>query len=216
MEGQIFGRWTVIRYSGVRYIGKDQQERDYYLCRCSCGVERSVAGPSLLNGISQSCGCWNRERSIEANTTHGQSSSSIRTPEYKAWQAMKDRCTNPNNSRYEAYGGRGITFCDEWKDFTKFFEDMGSRPSDGHTLERRNNDLGYSKDNCYWATQQEQAVNKRNTLFIGDIPLATLAKQYDIPKNTLRFRIIHGWSVEDALNTPVRPKRPHGSGRAPR
>ena len=124
------------------------------------------------------------------NFKHGYSPASGRkVPEYAVWQAMNDRCNNPNNPRYKDYGGRGITVCEEWRDFVQFFFDMGSRPTKQHMLERRDNDLGYSNDNCYWATPQEQAVNRRNTLFIGDVPLATLARQHNIPKNTLLRKI---------------------------
>lgn len=70
------------------------------------------------------------------------------------------RCTNPKDPRFHNYGGRGITVCPEWSDFWTFVEDMGNRP-DGHTLDRKDNDLGYFKENCRWATAKEQACNRR-------------------------------------------------------
>lgn len=77
------------------------------------------------------------------------------------WNGIKQRCYNPNIPGYHRYGGRGITVCDEWlESFENFLRDMGFPPSDKHTLDRRDNDLGYSKDNCRWATVQEQNKNK--------------------------------------------------------
>jgi hypothetical protein len=83
------------------------------------------------------------------------------TPEYEAWHSMKQRCDNPNHKYFVYYGGRGITYCSQWSDFTNFFADMGSRPSPEHTLERIDNDKGYAPDNCKWATMVEQNNNKR-------------------------------------------------------
>jgi len=81
-------------------------------------------------------------------------------PLYKTWEGMIDRCRRVTASNYERYGGRGITVCQRWHDFWLFVEDMGERPN-GHTLERKNNNLGYSPDNCIWATASEQMRNRR-------------------------------------------------------
>lgn len=94
--------------------------------------------------------------------THGMTGS----PEYKAWSAAKHRCHNPNNPMFEYYGGRGIAMCDEWREsFVAFYSDMGPRP-DGHTLERCDNNKGYSPDNCRWATWKEQHRNRRGNVGI--------------------------------------------------
>jgi len=106
-------------------------------------------------------------------TTHGMS----KTPEYKAWYNMKDRCFNPNHKCYSDYGGRGIKICDRWKNsFQNFFLDMGSRPTAKHSLDRIDNNADYSPENCRWATKAEQENNKRTNK-----PLITIGnKTYTI------------------------------------
>lgn len=83
-----------------------------------------------------------------------------RTPEYAAWHAMTQRCTDPRNPRYHAYGGRGIRICRRWMKFENFFADMGARPQ-GMTLERKNNDGDYTPSNCIWASYSVQNRNRR-------------------------------------------------------
>lgn len=91
---------------------------------------------------------------------HGHSKVGATTKTYTAWANMLQRCTNKHNDGYKNYGGRGINVCAEWFDFKVFLADMGEKPIN-LTLERKNNSLGYSKDNCIWATRKEQAKNKR-------------------------------------------------------
>lgn len=84
----------------------------------------------------------------------------INHPFRVAWQSMKTRCDNRNAGNYARYGGRGVTYCEEWKDFMNFYNDMWPDWFEGMTLERRKNSEGYSPDNCRWASLEEQAINK--------------------------------------------------------
>lgn len=146
-----FGRLTVIERAENAKSGAVR-----WKCRCDCGKTVTVQRSNLKSGGTKSCGCLQKEISIKVNTKHGMS----RTIEYITWDSMLQRCNNPKTIGYKNYGFRGITICDKWLNFDGFFEDMGFKPK-GLTLERRNNDLGYCKENCYYATPTEQARNQR-------------------------------------------------------
>jgi hypothetical protein len=156
LHGKKFGRLTVLSENGS--IREKTGTTKLWLCRCDCGKEVSVRAGNLLQGRSLSCGCLRTERVVAANTTHGMSSTRI----YKVWASMVMRCTNPRNKVFNHYGGRGVTVCDDWLTFDNFHRDMGDRPKGG-TLERVDNNKGYSKDNCVWASWGAQRINKRHS-----------------------------------------------------
>lgn len=130
---------------------------------------------------------------------------------YHSWASMRARCNNPKNPSYPNYGGRGITVCDEWSSFLRFFEDMG-HPGDGESIDRIDNDKGYSKENCRWATPMQQSRNRRNLIQVtidGEThPLSVWVERIGAVnyRTTLR-RIINGWDHVEAITTPKVVKR---------
>jgi hypothetical protein len=175
-------------------------------CVCACGTERIVSKDSITRGRSLSCGCFNREQSLKKNTKHSMCGSA----EYAIWSQMKYRCSTPTADGWDDYGGRGVKVCDRWNEFVNFITDMGSRPSDKHSLERRDNNGDYEPDNCYWATRKQQARNKRNNrlLTVDDKTqtLAAWAEESGIAYLTIFYRLKRGWSGKDAVSTPVENK----------
>ena len=132
----------------------------------------------------------------------------MRAPEYVSWTGMRQRCTDKNCPSYKNYGGRGISFSPEWNDYEQFFRDMGPRPEKHYSLERINNDLGYSKENCCWARKEVQNRNKRDNVqieFMGlSMPIRTWAIKVGINPKTLYSRITrYGWPIERALTQGV-------------
>lgn len=137
--------------------------RRYGTFRCGCGNEFVSAISKVKSGHTKSCGCTSTRKIIEFNTKH----SMTKSPEFKAYIGAKQRCYNPNNKRYYMWGGRGIRVCDRWLEgFVNFFEDMGSRPSAQHSLDRINVDGDYCKENCRWATSAEQSMNRRSNRLV--------------------------------------------------
>jgi hypothetical protein len=132
------------------------------------------------------------------------------TRAYAIWSGMRSRCNNPNSPAYSNYGARGISVAPEWERFSTFIADMG-HPADGMTLERVDNDKGYSKLNCVWATRTEQGRNKRNNVLITigreTLPLSVWAERYGIAYKTAHMRLRKGWSPEDAVKTPLITQR---------
>ena len=127
-----------------------------YLCVCDCGNETKADRYRLTKGIRKSCGCKMREIG-KRSATHGKT----KTKEHISWVHMRQRCNNPNTVGWENYGGRGITICERWSDFSLFLEDMGVAPSTNHTLDRIDVNEHYTPENCRWADKSVQARNTR-------------------------------------------------------
>jgi hypothetical protein len=192
--GSIYGAWTTIA----------PQIKERVECRCICGITRRPLAASLRSGQSRSCGCGTLKAVTAAATTHGLS----HFPAYDAWSHARSRCTNPKHPQYADYGGRGITMCADWIDSVEsFFADMGPRP-DGHQLDRKENDKGYSPENCRWVTRTVNNANRRcsRSLTHNGVTksMAEWAVGAGLKYDTFSRRIALGWPVEKALSTPVK------------
>lgn len=197
MIGQVFGRLTVVALDEGR-------ARRYYHCACACGRSHLVRADHLRSGRISSCGCWHDEAAAVFNETHGERRA--RTPEYRAWCNMIDRCERQACPSFAHYGGRGITVCSRWRaSFVAFLEDMGRRPSPQHSLDRIDVNGQYSPGNCRWADRKTQARNVRNvkhiTAFGKALTLAEWADETGIDKRKIFMRLRGlGWTPERALS----------------
>ncbi len=139
----------------------------YWTCLCDCGAECVVLGQMLRNGHTKSCGCYGKDlRSVGtalASMKHGHRVRGATTPTWQSWWSATRRCTDPTFKSYADYGGRGITICNRWYEFTAFLEDMGERPA-RTTLDRKEVNGNYEPGNCRWATYLEQRANRRDSV----------------------------------------------------
>lgn len=198
LTGKTFSKLTVLSRA------ENKGGRVIWLCKCSCGEEKEVKGNNLNTGHTKSCGCLQREAVTERNTTHGGSG----TLEYKSWLHMKTRCSDPNYEFYADYGGRGIKVCDRWvNSFENFLEDMGSKPTDDHSLGRQLVDGNYEPGNVSWETPLQQARSKRTSVIITwdnrTQCLMDWARELSpilgVSVRTINGRVKRGWSVEKAF-----------------
>lgn len=202
--GVRFGRFIALSRA------ENRNGHSCWLCICDCGKYVEVAQATLLNGQSRSCGCLKNELSIARSTTHGHTANGKYPPEYQSWTKMLRRCNNPETPDYYNYGGRGIKVDARWNDFANFIADIGYRPTLAHTLERKDNEAGYSKENCIWATRIEQARNRRTNRIIEiggkSLKLFEWLALTGILKSTFYARMKKGWSAERALSEPTEMK----------
>ena len=166
LTGRTFERLTVVSLHPER----SAQGGAMWVCACSCGKQVIVRSECLVRGYSTSCGC--------AAIKHGETRDGVWTPEYSAWHSMKQRCRRDHKSarKREGYAERGISVCSRWTGadgFFNFLQDMGRKPDQRMSLDRINNNEGYSPDNCRWATAEQQVNNRRpmqNVLTRGVCP----------------------------------------------
>lgn len=191
-----FGKLTVISRAPNRGI------RTMWNCRCDCGVEKVVWASGLKTGGSTSCGC-NRGEANRKRASHGMTRSKL----FRVWSGIISRCHGQGNANFKNYGARGIFVCDRWRTFSEFMEDMLPSYRDGLQIERKDNDKGYSPENCTWATRMEQNSNKRNNRFITvnglRKTLSQWARDAGVSIHCLIARLDRGWPAEKAVSTPT-------------
>lgn len=204
VPGARFGRLTYLREGeDYKFANGANMRRGKF--RCDCGVEKDMKHRDILNGKVVSCGCFSAEMASDRFTKHG----GYRTREYKSWNAMIQRCMNPNATAWDDYGGRGISVCEEWlgtEGYHQFVKDMGFRP-DGMTLDRIDTNGNYEPGNVRWATPKTQQNNRRVTkmlTFNGEtMSQAAWTQRLGMSRNAISERLRKGWTVEQALSAPL-------------
>lgn len=211
LVGQKFGRLLV-----TANVASNSGRRKW-ACVCDCGKRVVVSTDNLRRGNSRSCGCWKIERLSKMRTTHGESNNYL----HHIWDGIKQRCLNPKSTFYSEYGGRGIRICDEWKcDYSEFSryirENLGERPSPEYTIDRVNNNAGYTPGNLRWATPGEQSRNKRNNVIVEfggkSAILQDWADSMGISRHALENRLLK-WNMEDAMTKRVSDDKWHRNPR---
>lgn len=206
LTGMKFNRLTVIRPSEKSRTGETR-----WVCRCDCGKETIVQSNNLKSGLVKSCGCLRHEYLVDAHTTHGGSKrGGKRTRLYSVWIGMRRRCYDRSDANYHRYGACGITVCDEWKDDFAAFRAWAVK--NGYkknlTIDRIDNNKGYSPGNCRWAGATIQARNRRSNNVITFNGETHIAIEWDeilgFTRGTVSRRIkSRGWSIERALTEPI-------------
>lgn len=193
-EPERFSRWLTL---GADFI---VGAKTFAVCQCDCGTIAVVSRNMLHTGHSKSCSCLQKEVVSARCAKHRMSTTKL----YQVWASMIRRCHSPTAKAYSSYGGRGIHVCDRWRDsFEAFVADMGPRPT-GHSVERINNNGNYEPSNCRWATNKEQSLNKRCTMwltFYGKTrTVHEWAKISQVPALRIVERInIRGWDPKRAV-----------------
>lgn len=200
LKGLRFGRLLVIKEAtGYKKL--------HWLCKCDCGNFTAVCPSKLKNGETKSCGCLRKETTSKNFYKHGHYESRL----YTIYTNMKTRCYNCNASEFYVYGGKGVRICEEWlgeKGFENFYNWALANGYDKTlSIDRVDNDKGYSPDNCRWATRTQQARNKTNNrklyykgkmYCLSEALLLSKVKT----KETITRRLKKGWTVEQAIETP--------------
>lgn len=167
--------------------------RKAWLCRCDCGETKAVSYSHLVGGFMKSCGCSQHGRHKMTNTKF-----------WFVWRSMVNRCKEGNELKYPRYAGRGIRVCERWKTFENFHEDMYPTYQEGLTIERINNNDGYSPKNCKWATRAEQDLNRRGVHVVeinGEkFSVFGLSKRFGLTPSCVSHRYKKGLRGYDLIN----------------
>lgn len=203
LTGKTFGRLKVLSRAEDQ-VSPSGRHHTMWLCKCSCGNQITALTDNLKSGKTTSCGCYKADKNREKFGSHLDTHSKL----YGVWCGIKARCYNPNSTHYKRYGGRGIGMCKEWKSCYETFRNwaINSGYRDGVSIDRIQNDFGYSPSNCRWVDRVTQANNRSsNKLFTMDGEthnLSEWAKLSGINYKTLHNRIFTaGWDFEKAIKT---------------
>lgn len=207
LTNKTFGKLTVLKF-----VGKNKWQNALWLCKCECGKTKILSNGELKRGVTKSCGCSKGTLISKAKTNHGMTYTRF----YKIWESMKRRCYSKSGISFKRYGARNIKVCDRWLKFENFYNDMyedylehvkefGEKDT---TIDRKNVDGNYEPSNCRWATYKEQNNNRStNTIIVVNgesLTISQASKKFNIPDRTLSYRIRNGWSVDKAINQPVK------------
>lgn len=197
--GYKVGKLTV-----TKDLGLDKEQKHIWECTCDCG-NTVVHSTSALNfGRILSCGCLKHETGKKLRKYNARDRKL-----YFRWNNIRERCYNPNNKAYKNYGGRGIEMCPEWQDDFYTFRDwaISNGYNESLSLDRIDNNKGYSPDNCRWATDKTQSNNRRSNRYITINGVTKTMMQWseelNIPYSRIQSRLEAGWTAEDAVIKPV-------------
>lgn len=201
LMGMRFSHLVVAGYAGM---SKNKRPRHLWRCRCDCGRD-CIKSTQILRASASgehNCGCVTHAQRVAAKKTHGLS----HTREFRSWAAAKSRCNNPNGPEYAMYGGRGISFCQRWNRFERFYEDMGPMPEWASSIDRIDPNGNYEPGNCRWSTPLQQSRNTRRNVFITHdgktLCLSEWAVVSGIKRPTIEARIRRGWAFAKAISEP--------------
>lgn len=208
LAGQKFWFWTVNDFAGMSLRGHST-----WYCTCVCGAKDIIVGSRLKNGYAKSCGCKTSELISIEHTTHGMA----KTPLHKIWLGMKNRCYNKNTVSYKHYGARGIKVCDEWvTNFETFYNDMIETYENGLTIERKEVNKDYSKNNCIWIPKADQSRNRTNTIWVatekGLMTVAEAAKEAEVSWFCMYNRHLRNCPIDKILAGPHKAGRSFTNG----
>lgn len=206
LYGQRFGSLVAFER-----IPGDRIKCSKWKCRCDCGKVVEVRLHCLRNNTTTSCGCHRRDKTKSMFTTHGLAGTRF----HRIWTNMINRCSNQKNKHFKDYGGKGIQVCEGWRKFEGFQSDMYQSylehkevyGNTNTTIDRIETDGNYCPENCKWATQKEQARNRSSNVvnnYKGEsLTLIEFSEKYEIPYGLLRRRLNKGWSIDNAIETPI-------------
>lgn len=207
LTGQRFGRLVA-----MKIVERDSfKNKVQWECMCDCGNLIIAFACNLTRLHTQSCGCYMLDRVSEAKTIHGMARKNNAHPLYRIWHGMKARCYNPKDMNYKSYGERGIDICKEWQTFIPFRDwALKNGWSADLSIERKDVNLGYSPINCRFATQIEQARNKRRTIWITYAcetkSLPEWCETLGLSYSQIRQRIARGYTFEESVAVPYGAK----------